>query len=87
MNGSHKYAMVWVIATYAVALGPQLPRMPAMLAVLTLFPLAWRIGGELRGWKPLPTLVRHGLTAAALITLFFSYGPLTGRRAAVRPRD
>jgi transglutaminase-like putative cysteine protease len=76
-------SMVWVIATFAVALLPQLPRMPAVLAALTLFPLAWRIGAELRGWKPLPALVRHGLTAAALITLFFSYGNLTGRRAAV----
>ena len=42
-------SMVWVIATFAVALLPQLPRMPAVLAALTLFPLAWRIGAELRG--------------------------------------
>jgi len=83
MTSLRPKSMVWVIATFAVALLPQLPRMPAALAALTLFPLAWRIGAELRGWKPLPALLRHVLTAAALLTLFFSYGNLTGRRAAV----
>ena len=83
MTSLRARSMVWVIATFGVALLPQLPRMPATLAALTLFPLAWRVGAELRGWKPLPALLRHGLTAAALITLFFSYGNLTGRRAAV----
>ena len=83
MTSLRPTSMVWVIVTFAVALVPQLPRMPATLALLTLFPLAWRVGAELRGWKPLPALLRHGLTAAALLTLFFSYGNLTGRRAAV----
>jgi transglutaminase-like putative cysteine protease len=50
---------------------------------MTLAPLAWRIGSEARGWKPLPALVRHGATAAALAALFFSYGNMSGRRAAV----
>jgi transglutaminase-like putative cysteine protease len=83
MKPLRRTSMIWVIAAFAVALLPQLPRMPAAVAALTLFPLAWRVGAELRGWKPLPAMVRHGLTAAALAALFFSYGDLTGRRAAV----
>ena len=53
------------------------------MALITLLPLAWRIGAEIRGWKLLPALVRHGATAIALLTLYFSYGNIAGRRAAV----
>lgn len=73
----------WVIATFCVAMLPQLAQMPVPVALMTLLPLGWRIAAEWRGWKPLPALVRHALTALALLLLFMSYGDLSGRRAAV----
>jgi transglutaminase-like putative cysteine protease len=75
--------MLWVIATLAVAMTPQLLRMPLPVAVMTLLPLMWRFGFEYRGWHPLPTLVRHTATGLAVAALFMSYGNLIGRRAAV----
>jgi transglutaminase-like putative cysteine protease len=57
--------------------------MPIPVVIMTLLPVIWRIGAEIRGWKPLPALVRHVATALALLTLYFSHGNLTGRRAAV----
>jgi transglutaminase-like putative cysteine protease len=57
--------------------------MPYSVVLITLLPLAWRTAAEIRGWKPLPALVRHGATAIALLTLYFSYGNIAGRRAAV----
>lgn len=82
MKPSRK-AILWVLATFAAAMAPQLLRMPPAVALMTLLPLLWRLGAELRGWKPLPGLVRHGATALALAAMFFSYGGLAGRRAAV----
>lgn len=73
----------WVIAALGIAMTPQIIRMPLALAAITLFPMVWRIGAELSGWKALPALVRHGATVAALLTLYFSYGNIAGRRAAV----
>jgi hypothetical protein len=73
----------WVIASLGVAMAPQVVRMPAPVVIMTLFPLCWRIAAELRNWKPLPALARHSATAIALLTLFFSYGNVAGRRAAV----
>jgi len=78
-----RITLFWVIGTLSVAMVPQIVRMPLPLTVMTLFPLVWRIAAELRGWKPLPALARHLLTALALAALFFSYGDLAGRRAAV----
>ena len=76
-------SVFWVIATLSVAMLPQLLRMPLPVAAMTLLPLLWRIGAEVRGWRPLPALVRHGLTALALLALFLSYPDLAGRRSAV----
>ncbi len=75
--------MLWVIATLVVAMLPQVLRMPLPLALMTLLPLLWRTAAELRGWKPLPGLLRHAVTALALVLLFVSYDDLSGRRAAV----
>lgn len=75
--------MLWVIATFALAMLPQLLRMPPVVAVMAIGPLAWRVAAEVRGWKPLPALLRHSLTVAGLAALYFSYGDLSGRRAAV----
>lgn len=75
--------MLWVIATFSLAMLPQLLRMPLSVAAMTLAPLLWRIGAELRNWKPLPALLRHALTGLALVVLFVSYGDLSGRRSAV----
>jgi transglutaminase-like putative cysteine protease len=83
MKGPSHKTTFWVIASLSVAMIPQLLRMPLIVALLTLLPLTWRIGAELRGWKLLPALVRHGATAIALLTLYFSYGNIAGRRAAV----
>ena len=73
----------WVMATLAVAMAPQIIRMPLPVAAMTLLPLLWRIAAELREWRPWPPLVRHLLTVAALAVLFFSYGSVSGRRSAV----
>jgi transglutaminase-like putative cysteine protease len=73
----------WVMATFAAAVLPQLVRMPPAVAALTLAAPLWRLVAEFRGWKPLPALVRHAVTGTALATLFFSYGDISGRRAAV----
>jgi transglutaminase-like putative cysteine protease len=83
MNGPNRTTTLWVIATFTLAMLPQLLRMPPAVAAMALFPLAWRVGSELRDWKPLPAVVRHTLTALALLALFFSYGDMSGRRAAV----
>jgi transglutaminase-like putative cysteine protease len=83
MKGPSQKATYWVIASLSFAMVPQLVRMPVPVAIMALLPLTWRIGAEIRGWKPLPTLVRHGATVLALLTLYFSHGSLAGRRAAV----
>jgi len=83
MNDPGRNTILWVIATLSVAMFPQAISMPLPVLGITLLPLVWRVGSELRHWKPLPTLVRHGVTALGLITLFMSYGDLSGRRAAV----
>ena len=75
--------MLWVIATFSLAVLPQLTRMPPAVAALTVFPLVWRVLSDMRSWQPLPSWLRHGLTLLALMTLFFSYGAMSGRRAAV----
>jgi hypothetical protein len=73
----------WVIATFSLAMLPQLLRMPLPVAALTLAPLLWRIAAEARGWQRLPALQRHALTGLALVVLFVAYGDLSGRRSAV----
>jgi transglutaminase-like putative cysteine protease len=83
MQASKRNNMLWVIATFTLALVPQLLRMPPAVAAMALLPLAWRVAAEINGWKPLPALVRHSLTVMGLAALFFSYGDLSGRRAAV----
>jgi len=75
--------ILWLIAMFSLAVLPQLARMPLPVAAMTLLPLGWRLGAELQGWKPLPSLLRHGLTALGLVALFTSYGNLSGRRSAV----
>jgi transglutaminase-like putative cysteine protease len=57
--------------------------MPLPVLAVVLAPLLWRIGSELREWRPLPALIRHSATVVALAALFLSYGDLSGRRAAV----
>ncbi len=73
----------WLIASLSFAMAPQLVKMPIPLVIMTLLPLIWRIGAEIRGWKPLPALVRHGATVLALLVLYFSHGSIAGRRAAI----
>ena len=76
-------SMVWVMATLAIALLPQIPRMPLPVMLATLAPLAWRTAAQLRGWKPLPALVRYTATGLSLVVLAVSYGGTFGRRASV----
>ena len=83
MNDPGRKTILWVIATFALAMFPQVVSMPVPVFLATLLPLAWRIGSEFNNWKPLPALLRHGATAIGLATLFMSYGDLSGRRAAV----
>jgi transglutaminase-like putative cysteine protease len=83
MNNPGRKTILWVIATLALAMSPQLASMPAPVLLIALAPLLWRFGSELYNWKPLPALVRHGATVGGLAILFMSYGDLAGRRAAV----
>ena len=76
-------SMMWVMAVLAVAMAPQIPRMPLPVAVMALAPLMWRLGAELKSWPTLPKLVRYAATALSLAALAVSYGGLFGRRAAV----
>jgi len=75
--------ILWVIATLAIAMTPQFPRMPIPIAVMSLAPLLWRLGAELQDWKPLPNPIRYAATALSLTALVVSYGSLFGRRASV----
>jgi len=83
MNDPGRYTILWVIATLCLALVPQAISMPLPVLIATSLPLLWRVGSEINRWKPLPALVRHGATALVLVTLFVSYGDMSGRRAAV----
>jgi len=76
-------SIFWVIATLAIAMTPQVPRMSALVAVMSLAPLVWRLAAELNDWKPLKSLVRYAATAMSLIALVVSTGGLFGRRASV----
>lgn len=75
--------MMWVMATLLVAMLPQLPRMPVPVLVMTLAPMLWRYLTELRGWSPLPALLRYAITGVSLTVLFVAHGSLFGRRASV----
>ncbi len=83
MNRPVYNPMFWVIGTLLVALLPQLATMAAHLVLLTLLPIAWRLAAEIRHWKPLPTLLRLGITLTTLVVLVATYGSILGRRAAV----
>ncbi len=76
-------SILWMIATLAVALAPQLPRMPLAAALITVLPLAWRFAAEIKRWQPLPKLLRYIATALSLLTLVVAHGGLFGRRASV----
>lgn len=75
--------MLWVIFTITVALIPQALSMPVQLMPLIVLPIAWRIVAELRGWRPMPLLIRIAATAMTVFFLVMTYGGLFGRRAAV----
>jgi transglutaminase-like putative cysteine protease len=83
MNDPGRKTILWVIATLTLAMLPQVASMPPPVLLATVLPLLWRAGSEINNWKPLPALIRHGATALGLVTLFMSYGDLSGRRAAV----
>lgn len=83
MSAVSSRTMLWVSATLAVAMLPQLQRMPPGVLAVTLAPLVWRVLHDLRGWKPPPAFVRYAAIAASLATLALSYGSLFGRRASV----
>lgn len=76
-------SIVWVIAVLAIAMAPQVPRMSALVVVMSLAPLVWRFAAELNDWKPLQSLVRYTATAMSLTALVVSSGGLFGRRASV----
>lgn len=75
--------MIWVNATLAVALLPQLQRMPLPVALMCLAPLVWRFAYDLYGWKPLRPIIRYSGTLLALAVLAVSFGEVFGRRASV----
>ncbi|MGD9021295.1 MAG: DUF3488 and transglutaminase-like domain-containing protein [Lysobacterales bacterium] len=82
-NPLHRLGMFWVIGTLCIAMLPQLLTMPAHLALITLLPVAWRLAAEVRGWKPMPMLLRVLATVLGTVVLVLTYGGLMGRRTAV----
>jgi transglutaminase-like putative cysteine protease len=74
---------LWVIATVAIAMAPQLQRMTLPVLLMSVLPLGWRLGAELLGWKPLRSLLRYGATVLSLLALVMSSGGLFGRRTSV----
>ncbi len=76
-------SIFWVIATLAIAMAPQLPRMSVLVVAMSLAPLVWRLAAEIKGWKPLLNQVRYAATALSLIALVLAHGSLFGRRASV----
>ena len=75
--------ILWVIATLAISMLPQLVSMPFHLVPITLLPIVWRLLAEYRNWKPMPMVMRIIATAVAMAVLVTTYGGLMGRRAAV----
>jgi len=83
MKAKRQPAMFWVVITLFFAVIPQAADMPPQLILLLALPLAWRLLAELRGWKPVPILLRVAVTILAVLFLITSYGGLFGRHAAV----
>ncbi len=83
MKTTTQKGMLWVLATLAVAVTPQLMSMPLHLVPLAVLPIAWRTAAELRGWKPPAQFIRVGLTLFSVFLLVATYGGLLGRRVAV----
>jgi transglutaminase-like putative cysteine protease len=83
MSSNSQKSLIWVIATLAIAMLPQLRSMPGHLALLAILPLVWRLAAELRGWRPIAGWLRVALTLTAVFLLAATYGGLLGRRAAV----
>jgi transglutaminase-like putative cysteine protease len=83
MNEARKTGNLWVVATLAIAMLPQISRMPLPVIIMAAAPMLWRVGAEVKGWKPAPNLIRYVFTALTLVTLFVSHNGLFGRRAAV----
>lgn len=75
--------ILWVIATLAISMLPQLVSMPFHLVPITLLPIVWRLLAAFRNWKPMPMVMRIIATAVAVAALVATYGGLMGRRAAV----
>ncbi len=83
MKTTNQKGMFWVIGTLCLAMAPQLVTMAPHLVLLAVLPTAWRLVAELRNWRPLPVLVRVGLTVFTVFILVVTYGGLFGRRVAV----
>lgn len=79
----NRIGILWTIAALICAMIPQLTSMPLHLVPITVLPIAWRLLGEFRRWKPIPMLLRVLATAIAVTALVMTYGGLMGRRAAV----
>ena len=83
MSAQAQPAMLWVIITLVCAVIPQTASMPPQLVPVIALPIAWRVAAELRGWKPVPMLLRVAATGIAVLIMVVTYGGLFGRRAAV----
>ncbi len=83
MKTSTQLGMLWVIGALCLAMIPQLAAMAPHLVLLAILPVAWRLAAEMRGWKPLPLLVRISITVFTVFLLVMTYGGLFGRRVAV----
>ncbi len=71
-----------VLAAFLVSVAPHLMAMPPMLWLFVAASLTWRLGAELRNWRPPGRLIRVGATFLGLGLVILHYGTLWGRRAA-----
>ncbi len=78
-----RLGVLWAIATLSISMLPQLLSMPALLVVIALLPIAWRLLAEYRHWHPMHMVLRALATAIAVTALILTLGGLLGRSAAV----
>jgi len=79
----NRLGVLWAMATLGISMLPQLLNMPVSLVLITLLPVAWRLLAEFRRWQPMHMVLRAVATVIAVAAMFFAFGGLLGRSAAV----
>ncbi|MBX6421700.1 MAG: DUF3488 domain-containing transglutaminase family protein [Nevskia sp.] len=80
---SSQRMLLHMLAVLGVVLGPHLARLPLWEDLFVATVAGWRLLATLRGWRPLPALVRTLLAVAALAGVYASYGRFSSQVAGV----